>query len=37
MKSKVNTKAKILNFVSVLEIIQDFPMLLLIRVRFSCS
>ena len=37
MKSKVNTKAKILNFVSVLEIIQDFPMSLLIRVRFSCS
>lgn len=38
MKSKANSKAKILIFVSVTEIIQVFTvLLLLIRIRFSCT
>ena len=38
MKSKANTKAKILIFVSVMEMTQVFPiLLLLIRIRFSST
>lgn len=38
MKSKANTKAKILIILSVMEMIQVFPiLLLLIRIRFSST